>query len=798
MISSRRTFLRNAAATASVLASGAVLGCYTTRSSDKERRTAGPANKILPLNPDWLFGGKFTEAATRAEFNDASFSPVILPHCVTKLSWQKWNPATWEDTWIYRRHLGIPKDLENLRLFLDFDGVTVGATPFVNGHELPRHLGGYLPFHYELTGLLDGQENVIALKVDSRWSQAPPQGSPKGAAAVDYYIPGGITRGVRLRAVPKIFISDVFARPVAVLDPQRRVEVGCSLDAAMVPAKRIRIKVELFDGSRQIATVSQTVRLEQTGETAVKLELTKLGNISLWDIQNPKLYEVLVTLLVDDSPVHDYRVRMGFREARFEIEGFFLNGKRLQIFGLDRHELFPYVGSAMPGRVMRRDAEILKHEFNCNMVRCSHYPQSTAFLEACNELGIMVWEELPGWQFVGDQAWQDLAVRDVEDMVRRDRNHPAVVIWGVRVNESANNPAFYTRTKQAAKALDDSRPTSGAMNSYSTKNWGEDVYAYDDYHSAPDGTPGVRDPLPGVPYFLSEAVGGFSYGTGKGDFSHKYRRAGDREIQEQQAIFHATVHNKAGANSRIGGVIAWCAFDYASPINSYNGVKCPGIADVFRIPKLGAAFYRTQGDPRQRPVIEPNFYWHFGPQSPSGPGKKAAIFSNCDRLELFLAGKHYASAQPDHANFPHLKHPPFFVDLELDGAAHPELRIEGYLGETKALSRSFSSDPATTQLFFKADDCELISDGADATRLAFQVTDKFGAPFPFLGGEVRLELKGPGILIGDNPFLLDDNGGAGAVWVKTVRGRNGRIQVTATHSSLGKKQVEVLVVSAEP
>ena len=332
-------------------------------------------------------------------------------------------------------------------MFLDFEGVTVGATPYVNGQELPSHLDGYLPFHYELTGLLKGQENVIALKVDSRWSQAPPQGSPRGAAAVDYYIPGGITRGVRLRAVPKIFISDVFAKPVAVLDPQRRVEVGCTLDAAMVPSKPVRLKAQLFDGSRRIATVTQTVRLEKPGETAVKLELTKLGNLSLWDIENPQLYEVVVTLLVDDSPIHDYRVRIGFREARFEIEGFFLNGKRLQIFGLNRHELFPYVGSAMPGRVMRHDAERLKHELNCNMVRCSHYPQSTAFLEACDELGIMVWEEIAGWQFVGDQAWQDLAVRDVEDMVRRDRNHPSVVIWGVRVNESANNPAFYTRTK---------------------------------------------------------------------------------------------------------------------------------------------------------------------------------------------------------------------------------------------------------------------------------------------------------------------------------------------------------------
>src|ERR1035437_8142262 len=119
---------------------------------------------------------------------------------------------------------------------------------------------------------------------------------------------------------------------------------------------------------------------------------------------SPRLYEVIVTLFVDDQPLHDYRTRIGFREARFEVDGFYLNGRRFQIFGLDRHELYPYVGAAMPRRVKRRDAEILRHEFNCNFVRCSHYPQSEAFLDACDELGLMVWEELPGWQYIGDEA----------------------------------------------------------------------------------------------------------------------------------------------------------------------------------------------------------------------------------------------------------------------------------------------------------------------------------------------------------------------------------------------------------
>jgi beta-galactosidase len=699
----------------------------------------------------------------------------------------------WADVWNYRRHFDLPADASSQRVFLDFEGVMTGAAPVLNGQALPAHLGGYLPFCYEITGRLAPKDNVLAVAVDGRWQSVPPEGSPKGAAAVDYLEPAGIHRPVSLRIVPQVFIRDVFAKPVKVLVADRCVEVICSLDAAVLPPGPVRLRANLMEGSRILAGTTSELRLEKVGETQAMLTISRLGNISLWEPASPRLYEVVVTLFVNDQPMHDYRTRIGFREARFEVDGFFLNGRRFQIFGLDRHEIYPYVGAAMPGRVKRRDAEILRDEFNCNFVRCSHYPQSEAFLDACDEVGLMVWEELPGWQYIGDEAWKDLAVRDVTDMVRRDRNHPAVVIWGVRINESANDPAFYSRTKAAAKALDDTRPTSGAMNRYSTKDWLQEVYAFDDYHSAPDGSVGVREPLPGVPFFLAEGVGQFAYGTGKGGFGRKYRRAGELKVQQQQAIWHAQIHDRAQSNARTAGVVAWCAFDYASLVNPYNAMKCPGVADVFRIPKLGASFYQAQVDPAVRPVIQPSFYWDFGPQSPSGPGQDAAIFSNCDRLELWIGGKLHSSVLPDRANYPHLKYPPFFAKLTLDGTGKPELRIDGFLGAKRVLSRSFSSDPAHDELWLKADDGTLIADGSDATRLVFRAVDKFGAPRPFVTGEVSLDLSGPGVIVGDNPFRWDDSGGAGAVWIKTLPNCAGRIKVTATHASLGKKSVEIKV-----
>jgi beta-galactosidase len=176
--------------------------------------------RAFSLDQNWLFGGKLRDqGALHPRFDDSAFSRVTLPHCVTKLSWQDWKPAHWEDVWIYRRHFALPRRLDRQRLFLQFDSVMTGATPVVNGHVLPQHLGGYLPFEHEITDFVTG-DNVLALAVDSRWMNVPPEGSPRGPSSIDYLAPGGILRRARLLSVPQIFLADVYAKPVRVLDAE--------------------------------------------------------------------------------------------------------------------------------------------------------------------------------------------------------------------------------------------------------------------------------------------------------------------------------------------------------------------------------------------------------------------------------------------------------------------------------------------------------------------------------------------------------------------------------------------------
>lgn len=785
---SRRKFLRGCAA-ASLAATpvlqnwGDVIGSAAGSS--------GPAEGTLSLDADWRFAGKLTPAALQPAFDDANLARITLPHSVVPLSWHKWDPQSWEDRWVYRRSFSIPPQFRGLRLFLHFDRIMAGASPVINGHPLPDHLGGFLPFEYEITTLIR-DENLLAVAVDGHWLNAPPSGSDKGPSSIDYLLPAGISGSVSLRGVPSVFISDVYARPASVLDANRRLDVICRINAAH--DSPVRLEAQLLDGDRLLARESQSLTIDQT-EQEVSLTLTGLEGVQLWSTQNPVLYSLVVTLLENDRALHRFTRRVGFRDARFEVDGFFLNRKRLRIFGLNRHELYPYLGFAAPKRLLRRDAEILRRQFNCNMVRCSHYPQSEAFLDACDELGLMVWEEVPGWQYIGDAAWQNLLVRDVEGMIRRDRSHPSIVIWGVRANESNNDPALYQRTRERAHSLDDSRPTSGTMAPWSKKNWKtewhQDVFAYDDYHSAPDGSVGIDPPLPGVPYLITETVGQCTYGAE--GMNNRYRRAGDPVLQQKQALYHAQAHNKAASFPRCAGVIAWCAFDYASLTNGYEGVKCPGVADLFRLQKLGAAFYLAQVDPAVRAVIEPDFYWDSALGTPSGSARGAAIFSNCERLEVFIGGTRHAVMHPDRAAFPDLLYPPFFVDFDPHLAGAPDLRIDGYVGNTRVLSRFFSADRSSDRLWLELDDQHLQADGSDCTRLAFGAVDRFGTARAMMEGSVLLRVHGPASIIGDNPFDLSGSGGLGAVYVRGIAGATGTVRISAENATLGRASVQLEV-----
>ena len=753
-----------------------------------------------PFGTGWRFGPA-SAGGDRPDFDDAGFAEVTLPHSVVPVSWRDWDPSAWERVWMYRKRFDAPPgavaDPGRLRVFLDFAAAMTRATVTLNGAEVADHLGGYLPFSAEMSGLLRPRGNVLAVRLDSRFNLNVPPNRPGPSAWVDYWQPGGLYRDVRLRVVPLVFLADVFAKPVNVLDPAaRQVVVRATVDAAAAPAGRAVVAVRLLDDGREVAAARVPVAIAGVGQRTVSATLSGLEHVRLWDIDDPALYTVAAELLVDEEPVHEHQVRTGFREARFALDGFYLNGRRVKLFGVDRHQFYPFACGAMPARVQARDAEIMRRELNCNMVRCAHYPQAEAFYDACDELGLLAWEEAAGWQYLGDDAWKALAYRDIGKMIVRDRNHPSIIIWGARLNETPNDTAFYTSTNKLAHRLDDSRPTVGAMAGLRlTKDYQQDVFAEDDYSSVngPDGVkePVLQPPVAGVgrPYMVSEAVGTLS---GPAIY---YRRTDPQAVQQGQATAHGRVHDIAASDDRYCGLLAWTGFDYPSGNgNQYRGVKYTGVVDLFRIPKPGAAIYQAQADPRVRPVIAPAFYWDFGPVSPVTALPAAMICANLDRLEVYVGGEHFATVLPDAAGYRHLPYPPSFADFRtVDGSSRPELRIDGYLGADKVASRSFASDPSGDVLALAADHAEINGDGADATRLEFRAVDRYGAPRPYVAGQVTFDVAGPAALVGDNPFDFAAAGGAGAVWLRSLPGTRGTVTVRASHPGLGHAVARVQV-----
>ena len=730
----------------------------------------------MPMNRNWRFSRSATPDARNTDFDDSAFQRVVIPHSNTSLPWHSFDDKDYQFVSVYRRHFRLPPQARGQRVFIDFEGVMTASTVWLNGIRLGEYKGGYTPFSFELTSNLafDG-ENVIAVEVDSTEREdIPPFGHQ-----IDYLTFGGIYREVALRIVPAIFIENIFARPSNVLTASPTLDVECFLQHLEPSRGALSVEVSLHDGDKVLASVTQRVVSSPAAEGPVShtVRLEGFGSVTLWDLNHPKLYSVRVRLLNGPQPGDEDSRTIGFRDARFTERGFELNGKVLKLRGLDRHQTFPFVGQAMPRRVQRRDAQILRHDFKCNIVRTSHYPQSRHFLDACDEFGLLVLEEIPGWQHIGDEAWKQLSVDNVRRMIRRDWNHPSIILWGVRINESRDDHDFYTRTNTLAHQLDPTRPTGGIRNNYASELL-EDVFTMNDF-----GFP-LRPP--NHPLYLNTEFIGHTYPT---------KTIDNTERLTEHTLRHARVHNQLASNPQYAGGIGWCAFDYNTHFDFGSGDRIcyHGVADIFREPKPAAGFYKSQCDPEEEVVLEPAFRWARGDESIGF--STAVVCSNCDHLKLFIDDKLIAEMDPERTEFGSLRHPPFILHLRPFHNAWGDLRIEGYIQGKQVIAKRYSGKGIDQRFVIASDDTKLLADGADTTRVVLRVTDEFGVTRSLANDAIQLEVDGPAEIIGCNPFPLV--GGTGAVWLR-AKEQPGTVRFTAVHPALGRKTVDFEIAAAVP
>jgi beta-galactosidase len=611
----------------------------------------------LYLNDDWLFTEQFEDSLVAPEYPENTLQPVRLPHTCKETPFHYFDESLYQMVSGYRRHLLIPKDWQGKRILLTFEGAAHDSTVFCNGKKVGEHHCGYTAFTVDLTdNVLYGQDNLLCVRLDSRENlNVPPFGY-----VIDYMTYGGIYRDVRLEVKEKISLSDIFVH-TAIDFRSSPVTAQITSEITLTESDdNVTIRQYYMPKSTAAAQESWRLLCEQTVSTDVSCdkEFSLTATITaplLWDTEEANLYILKTQLLYQDNTILDEtETTFGIREAVFKKDGFYLNGRKLRIRGLNRHQSFPYVGYAMPKSMQRLDADLLKKELGLNAVRTSHYPQSHYFLERCDELGLLVFTEFPGWQHIGDDSWKAQAVANAEDMIRQYRNHPSIILWGIRINESPDDDAFYEKTNAVAHKLDPTRPTGG-VRAMKKSHLLEDVYTYNDFLH--DGEMPGCDPKKKVtsdmekPYLISE-YNGHMYPTKAFD---------NEERRSEHAIRHANVLDAVAGQSDIAGSFGWCMFDYNThkDFGSGDRICYHGVMDMFRNPKLAASIYACEQE--QTPVLEITSSMDIG-EHPGCNRGNIYILSNADSVKMYKNDRFIKEYLPGMSPYKHLKHGPILID----------------------------------------------------------------------------------------------------------------------------------------
>ena len=788
------------------------------------------------INNDWKFSETFLPEMTEVSYDDSQMAQIRIPHTCKETPFHYFDEQEYQMISGYRKVLYVPKQWEKKQIFLTFEGVGHVCEVFVNGEKAGEHFCGYTAFTIDITSFLQyGCDNVLAVKVNSREdSNIPPFGF-----VIDYMTYGGIYRDVYLELKNEVFLEDIFVHTKPELKLVRLdKEYGRITERAAVIS---HIKLNQICGNtevRQSMKYHFEVNYHVLDGKAVETDAVdfdfELENICLWDTDYPNLYDLRTEVLVNGVLVDEQIVTFGFRRAEFRVDGFYLNGEKFRIRGLNRHQSYPYVGYAMPQSMQEMDAEILKHELGLNAVRTSHYPQSHYFLNRCDELGLLVFTEIPGWQHIGDDVWKKQAIENTRDMVKQYRNHTSIILWGVRINESQDDEKLYAETNKVAHDMDPTRQTAG-VRAAKKGIFQEDVFTYNDFvHSGDNrGCLKKKDVTSDMakPYMVTEYNGHM--------FPTKAFDSEDHRVNH--ALRHAAVLNAVAGEYDISGSFGWCMADYNThkDFGSGDRICYHGVLDMFRNKKLAADVYASQQE--EVPVLTITSTMDLGEHPGSNYGN-AYIFTNADSVKMYKNGVFVTEYKKDHTEYKNLAHGPMLIDdfignliwenenfkpaqtadltktlnvvaqygvYDLPKSIYPtaaklfliyrmkfdqlmelyskyvgnwgnefvEYRFEA-IKDGKAVKTVVKKPMKSMKLKAVADHVELMEKNSyDVAAVRIQAVDENGNQLPYYQEPVRLTIEGPGTLIG--PDVISLKGGMGGTYVKTT-GAKGRIRLTMT------------------
>ncbi|UXX81092.1 glycoside hydrolase family 2 protein [Reichenbachiella carrageenanivorans] len=626
----------------------------------------------VKINSDWKF--KRLKASDNAEekyylsdYDDASWERVSLPHTANV------EPLVvndqWQGTCWYRKSFAVPEVNEAKKVVLELEAAMNYSQIWINGVQVAEHQGGYLPVVVDATPYVKaGQDNILAIRLNNTDNAIT---GPKPLHKLDFNMYGGLYRNAWLRLKDEVYISHpvlankeagggVFITYPTVSERQSVVQIKTHVVNDAADQKQVHVVQSIYYQDSLVATQSSETFAVAGGKDIESVVRITLDRPRLWSPEVPNLYALKTEVMADGKLVDHQTERFGIRDFVFDDNNeLYINGKKTFLRGVNRHQEYPFVGYAMSDNAQYRDAKKIK-DAGFNFIRLSHYPHSPAFMDACDELGLVVIDAILGWQYYLDNdQFRAYCYRSAKELVLRDRNRPSVLAWEVSLNET-QMPIFFM--EELHRIVHAEMP---GQNVY-TCGWKPEVY--DIYLQARQHRILHHyDSIQTKPYEVSE-YGDWEYysnnaGLNQDQLPKNLRiEKCSRQLRgfgEKRLLYQATnvqeAHND-NMNTPAFGDSYWVMYDYNR--GYYDNIEASGIMDIFRIPKFAYYFYQSQQEPEDQVVLQIASWWT--EESPLD----VRVFSNCDEVALYLNDEQIGKQQPNQDSISYnLNHPPFTFSL---------------------------------------------------------------------------------------------------------------------------------------
>ncbi|MDH7460713.1 glycoside hydrolase family 2 TIM barrel-domain containing protein [Chitinophagaceae bacterium 26-R-25] len=785
------------------------VGQVNSTDSKKEAGT----RTVLNFNTRWAFYRNDVPHAAAVDYNDKDWYAVTVPHVMRLEKKHNGGNQSYQGIGWYRRYFKVPSSFKDKRLTICFDGVQMNCDVFLNGEKVCTHNGGYMGFVIDISDKVKfDRDNVLAVRVSNLNDPQTPPGKPQAKLDFNYY--GGIYRDVKLVATSKLYISDpleankiagggLFVTYSKVTKEYAEVNIKTHVVNNFATAQQVKLVTTIKDkNNREVAQsiVSNTVQHEQEF-----VQNISMNNPSLWHPDHPYLYHIVSNVYVDNKLVDDKITNIGVRTISFtspsgKADGFYINGEKLYLRGANRHQCYQTIGDAATSSMQYRDALQIKRG-GFNAVRAAHYPQSPAFLNACDELGLMVIECEPGWQFFSkDSVFINRTFKDIREMIRRDRNRPSVFLWETSLNES---PTPATWAKKAVAIAHEEMPNNQMFTADDFFANGSKCYDVSYKVINEDGS----DPMPQMPVITREWGDTWIANPAKENglrASRMYTEKGliNQCILRQNALNGTMLeeeggywdHAKLDANDRMTGYFLWSFNDVtrgSDPITAFCGV-----VDADRYEKFG--FYQLKAMQSARNANYGPMVFVASFNNRPDIDTSIIVFSNCDKVK-FYRNKRFIkeiSREENAATAPFVAakggSPYFRFDVKTYETG--ELKAEGWMDGKCVAVHTIATPGVADHLEIVLDDSGIkpVADAVDMIPFHVKVCDKNGTLVsnsePFSNYSIHLDVSGAGSLIGANIARVEatiqhTEGGIGYGIIRTT-GKAGNIIITATSDNL--------------